>query len=522
METPGRSRPAAEGIPPRPEVAVGLVVALAAVKLGLHVATSLISPYEFHRDEFLYFAMGEHLRLFRMDFPPAIAMLAELVRGVFGDSLFAVRLVPATFGTATVVLAALIARELGGGRLAQGLASLCVLANPLFLRSGVLFQPVVLDQFVWAAGFYALARIIRTAELGWWIVLGAAAGFGLLTKFTVGVFGVAVMLSLLLTRGSAWLRERGPWLALGLALVVGSPSIAGQIALDFPVLGYMADLRQSQLARVAASDFFMGQLTLGPSSLLAAAGVAFLLIAKEPRSYRLLGWVCAASFTLLLVLKAKDYYLGPIYPMAYAAGAVLLQRLRRPRVAIAVNAVAVVLVLGFAAVTLPLGLPVLPPPTMASYAARIGGESAVTTNVGDIERLPQDYADMLGWQDLVEAVSGVYHALPPEDRDRAVLWASNYGEAGAIDFYGRRYGLPRAIAYVGTYWFYGPGDKPGDVTIAIGFSEESVASRFEFIVPTITIGHPYAVAEQRDLTIYVARQPHRTFQEFWPEMRGRN
>ncbi len=491
----------AHGLPARPDLATGLILSLVAVKLGLHIVTSLVTPYEIHRDAFLYFAMGEHLSLFQMDFPPAIALLAELVRGLLGDSLFAIRLVPATFGTATVVLAVLIARELGGGRFAQGMAAVCVLANPLFLRSSVLFQPVVLDQFAWTLGFYALARLSRTDDVRWWIALGVATGFGLLAKFTIGVFGVAVVVALVLTRGFTWLRDRGPWLALALAVII---------------------VRQAHLLRVSAVDFITGQVTLGPTSLLAAAGVIFLLIGRVMRPFRSLGWAATFAFVLFLVLGAKDYYLAPVYPMAYAGGTVLLQQWSRPRLATAFRWAALALVVAFGIVTLPLGLPILSPPAMATYTARIAGESAVTTNVGAVERLPQDYADMLGWRDMVEAVSDVYHALPPNDRARAVLWASNYGEAGAIDFYGPRYDLPRAIAFVGTYWYYGPGDEPGDVTIAIGFTRESVARRFAVVDSAMTVGHAYAVEEQRDQTIFVARGPHRTFQELWPEWKGRN
>lgn len=516
------NRVAAGAAPARPDIARGLIAAVAALGLGAHIVTSLVTPYEFHRDEFLYFAMGEHLSLFRMDFPPAIALLAQLVRSTLGDSLVAIRLVPALFGTGTLVLAALIARELGGGRFAQGLTGLCVLANPLFLRAGVLFQPVVLDQFAWTAGFYALARLVRSDEAKWWVTLGAAAGFGLLAKFTIGVFGAAVTVALFATRGGGWLRQRGPWLALGLALAVGSPSLVGQLALDVPLLSYLGDLRASQLARVTALGFVTGQIQLGPTTLIAAAGIAGLFLDRHLRAFRLLGWAAAATLVLLIVLKAKDYYLGPVYPMAYAAGGVALGRLARPRLAPALRWTAVGVVVAFGVLTLPLGLPILPPPTMAAYAARVGGEAAVRTNVGAVEQLPQDYADMLGWHDLVRAVAGVYAALPTTDQEQAVLLASNYGEAGALDFYGPRYGLPRAVVFVGTYWRYGPGDRSGDVTIAVGFNRESLARRFAVLDSVATVGHPYAVEEQRDQVIYVTRRPYRTFQDVWPELEGRN
>ena len=138
-----------------------LILALVGLKLGIHISANALTPYEFHRDEFLYFAMGEHFDLWRMDTPPAIAVLSLTVRGVFGDSLLAIRLVPAIFGAAAVLLACLIVRELGGGRFALGLTGACMLANTLFLRAANLFQPVVLDQFAWALGFFALVRLQR-------------------------------------------------------------------------------------------------------------------------------------------------------------------------------------------------------------------------------------------------------------------------------------------------------------------------------------------------------------------------
>ena len=171
-------------------------------------------------------------------------------------------------------------------------------------------------------------------------------------------------------------------------------------------------------------------------------------------------------------------------------------------------------------IILPLGLPILAPPGMEEYLARLGSRTAVTTNVGAVERLPQDYADMLGWEVQVDSVARVYHSLASEEQQRAVLLASNYGEAGAIDFYGPERGLPNAIAFVGTYWFFGPGDKPGNVTIAHGFTIADLDGRFESVTPASRLTHPYAVAEQRDLTVFVCRNPYQTLQEVWPSFEG--
>jgi hypothetical protein len=482
----------------RPQIALGIVGTLLAVKLLLHLATNAFSPYEFHRDAFLYMAMGEQLRLFTMDFPPGIAMLSQLTRALLGDSLFALRLPIALVSVALAILAVLTARELGGSRFAQGLAVLAVLANSLYLRAGSLFQPVVLDQFWWTLGLFGLIKLARTEEPRWWIVFGSACGLGLLSKFSMLIFGFAAFLALLATRTRSAFRTRWPWIAAGIALVLGSPSFIGQIRLGWPLFDQMGDLRSAQLARVSPLEFIVAQPLWGMGFVVGVIGVAALIFAPAWRRYRAVGWTVAFAFLTLLVLRGKDYYLGPVYPVMYGAGAVVLERFRLPRWGAIARWGTVALVAGYGALTLPLGL----------------------TNVGEQERLPQDYADMLNWREQVEEVARVYHALPPAERARAVILTSNYGEAGAIDFYGSRYGLPKARAFVGTYWFFGPGDLPGEVLVLHGFRDEDFSTFCGSKTAAGFVTHPYAVTEQRDLTVFVCREPRQTLQELWPQLEG--
>jgi len=466
--------------------------------------------------------MGRHLRLWRMDFPPAIALLSEAVRATLGDSLAAIRLVPALTGTALLMLAALIARELGGGRGAQAIAALGVLASPLFLRSANLFQPVVLDQLAWTAALYALVRLCRDASRRWWILLGAALGFGLLAKLSVAFVGLAILLAMLVTSRRAWLRTPGPWLAAALALTIGSPSIVGQLRLDFPVFAQMADLRASQLGRVTPLDFLAGQLLWGPATLVGLAGLAALLLDRRLRAFRAVGWSCAWAMAILMVLHGKSYYAGPLYPALLSAGGVVLDRVRHPRWGRLLRwGTAGALVL-FLAVVFPIGVPILPPAKMAHYARTIGAGAALRTNTGETDQLPQDYADMLGWEEQARAVAGVYRSLPSADTARAVLVAANYGEAGALDFFGPRYGLPGVVSPAGSYWFFGPGPRPGDVVVAIGADRKDLEGFFATVQEAGRVSSPWSVAEERNLTIYVARGPRRTLQEMWPSLAGRN
>ncbi len=514
--------PAGSGLPSRPAFAASLVLLQAALKLGLHVTVNLRTPYGFHRDELLYLGMGRHLQLWGMDFPPAIAIVAETSRTLLGDSLTAIRFFPAVFGSAVVVLAALIARELGGGRIAQGLAAFCVLTNPLFLRSANLLQPVVMDQLIWAAAVYALVRLCRGYGPGGWLLLGLVLGLGLLIKFSVAFIGLAIVAGVLGSPLRTALLTPWPWIGLASALAVGAPSIVGQIRLGFPVLAQMADLRASQLDRIGPVDFLLGQLLWGPAVLVAVTGLYGLLAGPALRPFRALGWSCVAALAILVLLQGKPYYAGPLYPALFAAGAVLFERAAGGLVGEILQVGTVAVLFAFSLLTLPLGVPILPPPAMAEYAHALGVEAAVRTNTGETLPLPQDYADMLGWEEQVATVARVYHTLPDDQRQDAVVVAGNYGEAGALDFYGPRYGLPEVVSPAGSYWFFGPGNRPGKVVITIGVPGDDLRRFFDSVATAATVSHAWAVPEERSLTVLVGTRPRTTLQQLWPSLGGRN
>jgi 4-amino-4-deoxy-L-arabinose transferase-like glycosyltransferase len=498
------------------------VLLQAALKLALHLTVNLRTPYGFHRDELLYLGMGRHLQIWGMDFPPAIAIVAEASRTLLGDSLAAIRFFPAVFGSAVVVLAALIARELGGGRIAQGLAAFCVLTSPLFLRSANLLQPVVMDQLIWAAALYALVRLCRGYGPGGWLLLGLVLGLGLLTKFSVTFIGIAIVAGILLSPLRTALLTPWPWIGLASALAVGAPSLVGQIRLGFPVFSQMADLRASQLDRITPADFLLGQLLWGPAVLIAIAGLYGLLAGRALRPFRALGWSCVAALAILVLLQGKPYYAGPLYPTLFAGGAVLVERAADGLRGELLQVGTVAVLFAFSLLTFPLGVPILPPPAMAEYAHALGVEAAVRTNTGETLPLPQDYADMLGWEEQVATVARVYHTLPDDQRRDAVVVAGNYGEAGALDFYGPRYGLPEVVSPAGSYWFFGPGDRPGKVVITIGVPEDDLRRFFDSVATAATVSHAWAVPEERSLTVHVGTRPRTTLQRLWPELAGRN
>jgi hypothetical protein len=487
----------------------------------VHVAANVWTPYEFHRDAFLYMAMGTHLRILHMDFPPLMAVISEAVRSIAGTSLFAYRMVPAIAGTTVLLLAVFITRELGGGKCAQMLTALAVLVNPLFLRSANLFQPVVLDQLWWLLGCYALAGLANTGNAKWWLLLGVAGGVGLLTKFSILFFGLAVLVALLLTPSRRAFLGPWPWLAIGIAVVLGSPSVIGQITLGFPVLDQMATLRQGQLARVGFGEFVTDQILMQPAGfLLAVTGAVALLVRPTLRRHRVLGWIAVTAFALFVLLKGKSYYYGPMHPVLFAAGAVVLEQITRHRLRAALAWSAAAGVVAWGMLAIPFGLPVLPPEPMARFSSAIGITTAVRTNRGEYLPLPQDYADMTGWREQVEAVTRVYRSLTPAEQAETVLYGRNYGEAGALDLYGRELGLPPVVSLAGSFYSFGPGDRSGAIIVSLGIEPADIAffgcGSVELAARVV---NPWGVPEERDVPVVVCREPRMTLEDLWREVR---
>lgn len=507
------------GKPSLAPFATATLALVAIVALAAHLVTNAWGPYEFHRDEFLYFAMGEHLRLFSMDFPPFIAILSEIVRAILGDSISAIRLMPALAGTALVVLAALTARLLGGRRFAQGLAAFSVVASLLILRSANLYQPVVFDQLWWTLALMALLMLGETGNPRWWIGFGLAAGIGLLTKFSILILGFATLIALVVTSDRRWLKSRWPWIAAAIALFLGSPSIIGQITLGWPVFGQIENLSSRQLERITYLAFVKDQFLLHGGTIIAVVGACALAFGRRWAAQRLLGATTIVAFLTLMLLQGKSYYIGPIYPVLFGAGAVVFEGIGGNWGRLARWGMLTVMTV-YLVLLLPLGLPILKPATMERYLKDMGLEMAATTNVGAQERIPQDYADMLNWKEQTEAVARVYRGLSTEDQAKAVILASNYGEAGALEFYGPRYGLPRPISFVGSYWSFGPGELPGEIVIAVGFEHDELSDYFQSVELARTVRHSFAVEEERRVRILVARKPSMTMQAFWPTVKG--
>ncbi len=224
----------------------------------------------------------------------------------------------------------------------------------------------------------------------------------------------------------------------------------------------------------------------------------------------------------LVVLHGKAYYVGATYPVLFAAGAVTLEAVRRPALGVGLRQTAAWATAAYGALVLPLGVPILGPAPLERYVHAIGAVEALRDNQGQLGRLPQDYADMLGWKERTAAVAEAYHALPPLERAEAVIIANNWGEAGALEFYGPRYGLPQVVCAAGSFYYWGPGEKAGAVAVTIGEGREGLRRFYDSVEAGPHLVNPLTVREERDLTVYICRRPRTTLQAIWPGEAGRH
>ncbi len=501
-----------------------LLLALAGLKLALHLSVNLFAGYEIFRDELYYLACASHPALGYVDQPPLSIWLLAGVRAVLGDSLFALRLLPALAGAALVFVTGLLARELGGNRFAVTVTALCSLVAGFPLAASSFYSMNVFDLLLVAVACLLLARLINTGEPRLWLALGAVLGLGLLNKVGVLWVGLGIFVGLLATRERRWLRTPWPWAAGALALLLFLPYVIWNATHDWAHLEFIRSAVAGKYSGLSAWSFLSGQVLMqNPVTLpVWLAGLGWLLFAPAGRRYRLLGvvWI-TASVVLLANGHSKAEYLANVYPPLFAAGGVAWERTLwklEPgwRPALAGAALVALLVTGL--LLAPLATPILPVETYVEYADALGvGPS--TAEGHELAELPQFYADMFGWRAKAEAVAAVYHALPEEDRARAAIFAENYGRAGAIDYWADELGLPGALGNHNSYWIWGPGDADGDVVLVLGGDREDLEERFASVELAGRADCTWCIPYERDLPIHVCRGLRTPLDELWPHMK---
>lgn len=492
---------------------------LSLIPLVLHF---FIHPeFGFQRDEFLYVAMGDHLDWGYLEVPPGIALIAFLSKAFFGASFFSFHIFPALAGSFTVFFAGCIARVMGGNRFAQLLAAVSVAVSPSYLRSSMLLQPVVFEQLYVTLLAYAFVILVKNHNPRWWIAIGLISGIGLMNKYSMLLFGFGLTIGILFTSDRKMFLTRWPWIGGMIALLIFLPNLLWQNAYGWPIFDHMKKLSETQLIHVSPAGFLAGQIWMNAlTSILWLSGIYFFLFASRGREYRALGWMYLTVLVLLLIFSGKDYYLLPAYPMLLAGGCVLISSWTWINGRKWLQAAAVFMIAIMHIPFLPYGIPIYSVKKMQDYclymAEHRGLDGPLRWETGHMHKLPQDYADMLGWEGVVQAAAKVYHELSDQERLECVVIASNYGLAGAVDYYSEKYGLPKSISPNGSYYIWGPGDYTGQTALLVGVDTADAGQFFEEVCPAAWAVDPFA--REDSVLISVSRIPRSSLSEVWPRL----
>jgi Dolichyl-phosphate-mannose-protein mannosyltransferase len=492
------------------------VYVLAAIAVLVHFIFN--SQYGYFRDELYYAACGEHLAWGYVDHAPLVAAASWISRALFGDSLFALRLLPALSAAPKVWLGGWMAREVGGAKFAQFFAALLVLLAPIYLTFDNFLSMNAFEPVFWMACAAIVLRILNGGSPRLWLLFGVIAGIGILNKHSMLFFGSGIAVGLLLTSARKQFARLEIWGALLIAFLIFLPNLLWEIRNGYPTIALLHTVIGTKYATVSPLAF-IGQQFLLVNPLAAPvwiAGLYFFLFDKNGRKYRVLGIAYLTVLFEMILLHGKIYYLAPAYIMLLAGGAVWCEQkvFLSARASLKVATVTPLVISGIIAA--PLAMPILPVAAAVKYCAFFGVQDIKVENV-PLNSLPQLFGDMFGWQEQVRTIARAVKSLPASERSQVTLLAYNYGEAGAIDYFGKHYGLPKAISGHNQYGAWGPRGASGDVVAAIGFTKERLDRTFDDVQPSETISPEYALPEESGLTIYICRQPRKNLSSSWNE-----
>lgn len=489
----------------------GALILIALATILLHALTN--SRYGFHRDELATVDDARYLAWGYIAYPPLTPFIARIAFTLFGPSLVGLRFFASLAQGIAIVLAGCMARELGGKRTAQVAAALATAIAPVSMAAGALFQYVTFDYLWWVLAAYLTIRLLKSENSRCWLGIGAAIGFGMLTKYTMAFLAVGIAVGVLLTPARRYLKSPWLWGGVALSLAIFLPNAIWQTQHNFISLDFLSSIHTRDIRIGRTKNFLIEQLFVpaNPATIvLWVAGLRYYF-SKQGRRYRTVGWMFVVTFLLFFVSRGRSYYMAPAYPMLLAAGALAWETelagltAGRARVQRAIGWSAI----GLGAVlTIALVVPI--PPVGSAW-----------WNLSN--KVQDDWREEVGWQDLVREVATVRDSLPPQERANVTLLAGNYGEAGAIDLYGGAYGLPKAISGTNSYWLRGYGDPPPQTLIVTGVSREYLERHFESCELAGHVSNRYGVLNEESREhpdIFVCRRLREPWPVFWMDFKN--
>jgi hypothetical protein len=483
---------------------------LAFLKVIIHLP--FLTRYGHHHDELYFIACGNHLSFGYVDHAPLVPWLARLSTTLFGESLFGLRIFSLLSGAAAVSLVGLLVRRLGGGRFAQAIACLGMMIAPVYLRTANMLCLPAFEPLFWILASYLVVRILQEENPKLWLWVGVVVGIGLMNKHSMLFFGFGLIIGLLLTPLRKYFKS--PWLYAGgaIALLIFLPNLIWQITHGWPTLHFILNLKAGVMSGISLLQFLAGQfLYLHPfNAILWIPGLVFFLFKKAGKPYRVLGWIWLAVFILLVVSKSKIYYLAPAYAVLIAGGGIALEQWvkRKGREWLKTAAISFLVIGGV--LMAPLSVPMLNIDTTQKYI-----ETITFGAFKNVYELTADLCGMFGWQKRVETVAKVYHSLPPEEQKHTLIFAAGYGNAGAIDYFGKAYGLPGAVSISMTYWLWGFPEGPIETVIGVDLGKKTMEKLFYQVELAAEVELEHVNPWQTPFPVTLGRKPKKPLQDVW-------
>jgi hypothetical protein len=482
-----------------------LLLAIAVAVALLHLLTN--SRYGFHRDELQFLSDARHLDWGFVAYPPFTPFVERISMSIFGLSLVGLRLFSVIAQAAAIVITGLVARDLGGARFAQVTAALAVALSPLPLFEGTEFQYSSFDYLWWLLAAWFIIRLLKTENPRWWLAVGAAIGIGLQTKYSIVFFVAGILGGLLLTRGRRWFLSPWFWSGVAVALLIFLPNFLWQVRHGFISYHFLQHIHKRDVGEGRANGFLRDQFLICTNLASAPLWIAGLVAFLRSRRYRMLGWMYLITLALFMFGKGRGYYVAPAYPMLMAMGAAVaeswlpsISKLWR-RV---IEATYFTALAAFGLYICAIILPIASSGPLRDFALRNNG----------------DLREEVGWNQLVQTVAGIRDSLTPDQQTQLGITVGNYGEQGAIEILGRRYGLPLPISTTNSAWLRGYPTPPPTTLIVLGLNADEANAIFTDCRLAGHNGNPYGIRNEESEyhpDIFVCGPPRLPWPVLWQE-----
>jgi Dolichyl-phosphate-mannose-protein mannosyltransferase len=484
------------------------IAIIAAAAFGTEMAVS--ARYGYVRDELYFLAAGRHLAFGYVDQPPLTPVLARISAAVTGNTLVGLRVLPALCLSALVVLTAAMSRMLGAGRAGQLLAALAAATCAEYLGAMHELTTTTPDLVFWALMLVLVMRLLASQDPRWWLAAGACAGLASEAKWNIGFLAAALVAAFLASDARRLLRSRYLFAGCLIAAALTAPDVGWQTVHGWPAVTVFRALQGSAWHNRAG--YWPAQLLFTGAALTPvwAAGLIWSLRSRAARRFRPVALACVITIALQFALGGKAYYPGGAFTFLLAAGSVPLERWlarRKPLTAgLSPAALMGAAMLASGAVAAPVALSVLP---------------ARALHTVPLQKINYDLAESIGWPKLVAMVAREYHALPAPEQKQTVILAGNYGEAGAIDRYGPRLGLPQAYSGNNNFWLWGPPPAADSSAIAVNIDPAILHREFDHVQLAATYWNGLGVSDDEQGTqIFLATGLKSSWAQSWQAFRN--